>query len=98
MLANRVYLSEGITGVMVDEYVRLSAADQSISRVLTPREREILQMVTEGRSTKQIALQLHVSVKTVETHRRHIMDRLDLHTVAELNKYAVREGVTSLQD
>ncbi|MHC4385003.1 MAG: response regulator transcription factor, partial [Planctomycetota bacterium] len=65
---------------------------------LTPREREVLQLLAEGQTTKQIAIQLHVSAKTVETHRVHIMDRLELHSVAELTKYAIREGITSLND
>jgi DNA-binding NarL/FixJ family response regulator len=99
VLANRVYLSQAITGVVVDEYLRrVSAADQSGSVVLTPKEREVLQMLAEGRSTKEISRHLHVSVKTVETHRKHIMDRLGLHSVAELTKYAVREGLTSLEE
>lgn len=99
VLANRVYLSKDITGVVVDNYVRqLSAADASSPGALTPKEREVLQLLAEGRTTKQIALQLHVSAKTIETHRKHIMDRLDLHSVAELTKYAIREGITSLDD
>ncbi len=67
------------------------------SVVLTPKEREVLQMLAEGTSTKEISRHLRVSVKTVETHRKHIMDRLGLHSVAELTKYAVREGLTSLE-
>ena len=99
VLANRVYLSKDITGVVVDNYVRqLSAADASSPVALTPKEREVLQLLAEGRTTKQIAIQLHVSGKTIETHRKHIMDRLDLHSVAELTKYAIREGITSLDD
>ena len=85
--------------MVVDDYVRqLSAADASSPGALTPKEREVLQLLAEGRTTKQIALQLHVSAKTIETHRKHIMDRLDLHSVAELTKYAIREGITSLDD
>ncbi|MHC5007399.1 MAG: response regulator [Planctomycetota bacterium] len=99
VLANRAYLSKDITGVVVDNYVRqLSAAEVTRPVVLTPKEREVLQLLAEGRTTKQIAMQLHVSVKTIETHRKHIMDRLDLHSVAELTKYAIREGITSLDD
>ncbi|MHC4710569.1 MAG: LuxR C-terminal-related transcriptional regulator, partial [Planctomycetota bacterium] len=99
VLANRVYLGKGITGVVVDDYVRqMSAADAFSPSALTPREREVLQLLAEGQTTKQIAAQLHVSAKTVETHRMHIMDRLELHSVAELTKYAIREGLTSLDD
>jgi len=64
--------------------------------VLTPREREVLQLMAEGKPTKAIAAHLAVSVKTVETYRQQIMEKLDLHSVAELTKYAVREGLTEL--
>jgi DNA-binding NarL/FixJ family response regulator len=99
VLANRVYLSDAITGVVLNDYLRrVSAGDQAGPVVLTSKEREVLQMLAEGSSTKEISLRLHVSVKTVETHRRNIMDRLGLHSVAELTKYAVREGLTSLEE
>jgi DNA-binding NarL/FixJ family response regulator len=64
---------------------------------LSPRQREVLQLIAEGRSTKEIAFDLGVSVKTVETHRRQMMDKLNLHSVAQLTKYAVREGLTSVE-
>ncbi len=98
VVAGKIYLSPTISGVVVDDYLhRLSKVDFSDSEVLTNREREILQLMAEGKSTKQIALKLHISVKTVETHRRKIMNKLDIHTVAELTKYAVRKGLTSLE-
>ena len=65
---------------------------------LTPREREVLQLMAEGFATKEVAHRLHVSVKTVETHRRQLMEKLDLHSVAELTKYAIREGLTSIEN
>jgi DNA-binding NarL/FixJ family response regulator len=82
----------------VDEYVELSAAssEETAFVQLTPREREILQQLAEGASTKEMAGSLGVSVKTIETHRRNIMEKLNLHSVAELTKYAIREGITSL--
>jgi len=96
VVTNKTYLSPSISGVVVDDYLhRLSKADFSNSQVLTDREREVLQLLAEGKSTKQIALKLHISSKTVETHRRQIMDKLDLHTVAQLTKYAIRKGLTS---
>jgi DNA-binding NarL/FixJ family response regulator len=64
--------------------------------VLTDREREILQLIAEGKSTKDVSDAMHVSVKTVETHRRNIMEKLNLHSVAEITKYAIREGITSV--
>ena len=69
---------------------------QSAYSSLTTREREVLQLMAEGRNTKQIALDLHVSIKTVETHRRQIMEKLNLYSLAELTKYAIREGLTTL--
>ena len=98
VMANKTYLSPSISGVVVDDYLhRLSKADFSNSEVLSDREREVLQLVAEGKSTKQIALKLHISTKTVETHRRQVMNKLDIHTVAELTKYAIRKGLTSLE-
>jgi DNA-binding NarL/FixJ family response regulator len=64
---------------------------------LSPREREVLQLLAEGHSSKTIAARLEISVSTVETHRRQIMAKLDIHTVAELTKYAIREGLSSLE-
>ena len=94
-----VYLSAGITGVVVGDYVdRLEQPDGSAFTTLTPREREVLQLLAEGRTTKQAATSLHVSVKTIETHRQKIMEKLNIKTVAELTKYAVREGLTSLDE
>lgn len=64
---------------------------------LTDREREVLQLLAEGKSTKEIAALLFLSAKTVETHRLHLMDKLGIYSVAELTKYAIREGLTSLE-
>ncbi len=92
------YLSPRITDVIVNDYVkRLSSEDASPLRSLTGREREVLQLVAEGKSTKEIALELHVSTKTIEANRRQIMEKLGMHSVADLTKYAVREGLTSLE-
>ena len=73
------------------------AARRGAFDTLTPREREVLQLMAEGYATKEVAHRLQVSVKTVETHRRQIMDKLDMHSVAELTKYAIREGLTTLE-
>ena len=64
---------------------------------MSAREREVLQLIAEGWSTKQIASHLYVSIKTIETHRRQIMKKLDLHSIADLTKYAIREGLTSVE-
>lgn len=97
VMARRVYMSPQITDLVVEDYVRrLSEPVPAAESPLTPREREVLQLLAEGRSTKEIATRLHLSASTVDTHRRHIMEKLDLHTVAELTKYAIREGLTSV--
>lgn len=94
---NRIYLSPEIAGVVIEDYVgRFSAPAISAASLLTSREREVLQLVAEGWPTKDIAAHLFVSVKTVETHRRQIMKKLDINNVAALTKYAIREGLTSL--
>ena len=94
----RIFLSSGITGVVVEDYVRqLEDKEFAAAPQLTDREREVLQLIAEGKNTKQVALDLHVSPKTIETHRQHIMKKLDLHSLAELTKYAIREGLTSLE-
>ena len=98
VVAGKTYLSPSVSGVVVDDYLhRLSKVDFSGTGALTGREREVLQLLAEGNSTKQIALKLHISAKTVETHRLQIMNRLDIHSVAELTKYAIRKGLTSLE-
>ncbi len=91
------YLSPMISGVVVEDYLRkLNKSDSGESSILSNREREVLQLLAEGQSTKQIGLKLFISAKTVETHRRQIMNKLDMYTVAELTKYAIRKGLTSL--
>jgi len=96
--AGETYLSPAVAGNVVEAYLaQASAAGPSASTPLTPRQREVLQLLAEGWSTKQMAARLHVSVKTIETHRKQIMDELDIHSVAELTKFAVREGLTSLE-
>jgi len=97
VVGGKVYLSPSISGVVVEDYLhRLSKSGIDNVELLTDREREVLQLIAEGKSTKQTALKLHISVKTVETHRRQIMNKLDIYTVAELTKYAIRKGLTAL--
>jgi DNA-binding NarL/FixJ family response regulator len=97
VLAGKPYLSPQITDVVLKDYLStLSKEEPSAFTLLTPREREVLQLIAEGRTTKQIATALFVSVKTVDTHRQQLMEKLDLRSVAELTKYAIREGLTSL--
>ncbi|NLO07427.1 MAG: response regulator transcription factor [candidate division WS1 bacterium] len=97
--SGRSYLSADIESVVVRDYVERLSGDggESVFSVLTDREREVLQLVAEGHTTKQIADGLHVSVKTIESHRQNIMDKLEIRSIAELTKYAIREGLTSLE-
>jgi DNA-binding NarL/FixJ family response regulator len=97
VLKNNVYLSPNIAGLVVNGLIQGTYAKRSspFSSIST-REREVLQLVAEGKSTKEIAILFHVSVKTIETHRRNLMAKLKLDSVAELTKYAVREGLTAL--
>jgi len=91
------FLSPDITGLVVDTHVREpSPAGGSAKNALGAREREILQLLAEGHSSPEIATRLHISTSTVDSHRRNIMRKLDVHSVAELTKYAVREGLTPL--
>ena len=97
VMSKKKYLSPGISDILIDEYVKKTTTDKpTIYSKLTPREREILQLIAEGKNTKEIARYLFISVKTVETHRRHIKKKLKVESVAELTKIAIREGLTVL--
>jgi DNA-binding NarL/FixJ family response regulator len=93
--AGQTYLSPAIAGTVVEDYVLGGAEDTPSAALLTPREREVLQLIAEGSSTKQTALALGISAKTIETHRQRIMKKLDIFSIAELTKYAIREGLTT---
>ena len=95
--ARQIYLSPGIANIVLKDYLRQSLKNStSVFSVLTDREREVLQLLSEGKTTKQIAALLKVSVKTIETQRSRVMDKLNIRSIAELTKYAIREGITSL--
>jgi two-component system response regulator NreC len=89
------FFSPAVAKVMLDDYVRQMAERGITDRydLLSEREREVFQLIAEGRANKEIADLLFISVSTVETHRAHIMEKLDLHSVAEIVLYAVRKGV-----
>ena len=99
---DKVYLSPAIASHAIAEHAGpessrpAPAAMPSVFSDLSPREREILQLTAEGKAMKEIASQLDISIKTVETHRRKVMEKLGMDSVAELTKYAIREGLTSL--
>lgn len=92
-----VYLSPAVSQQVVSSYVQRvrTPADGAPASRLTQRQREVLQLIAEGRTTKQIAATLHLSAKTVETHRRQLMQRLAVHDIAGLVRYAVRVGLVS---
>jgi two-component system response regulator NreC len=91
------YLSPKIAGVVVKDYLNWATSEASSAfSALTNRQREVLQMIAEGKSRKHIAFHLNINIKTVETHIQKIMQRLDIHSIAELTKYAIKEGLTSL--
>jgi two-component system, NarL family, response regulator NreC len=96
VMANKIYLSSGIMDMVVKDYVTPPAdSDSPYSSHLTIREKEVLQLVAEGYSTRQIADSLYVSVKTIESHRQNLMMKINAKGIAGLTKYAIREGLTS---
>ena len=95
---DKTYLSPGVSDIVIRDFVTgWQTTNSSAFSVLSPREREVLQLMAEGRTTNQIADGLCVSVKTVEAHRKQVMTKLGIHSVAELTKYAIRQGLTSLE-
>lgn len=95
--AESVYLSPKTREDMIRDYISLlSKGNQSAVSVLSAREQEVLKFIAEGKSTKEIAAHLGVSVKTIETHRLNIMEKLGIKNMAELVKYAIRQGISSL--
>jgi DNA-binding NarL/FixJ family response regulator len=98
VLAGRKYIGPDVAEIVVGRAVAhwLSESQSQVPKI-SSREREVLQLVAEGKSTKEIAASLFVSIKTVETHRRQIMDRLNLPNIPQLTKFAIREGITSIQ-
>ena len=89
------YLLPAVAGHLIESFQRFAAAGKDTSRKLTPRQREVLQLVAEGNSTKSIARILSVTVKTIETYRSHLMEALDIHDIAGLTRYAIRTGIVS---
>ncbi len=97
-LRGEVFLCPKIVGVVTQECLNRRAAVKEVrGRVLTSRERQVLQLLAEGKSSKEIGKLLGVGENTVVTHRQHIMTKLQLRSVAELTRYAIREGITPLE-
>lgn len=100
LAAGESFLCTKVAQVVISDYVQRDRveADTTTAALLSKREQEILRMIADGRNTKEIAFAFDCSVKTVEVHRTNIMKKLDLHSIAELTKYALREGLTSIGD
>ncbi|SEA39492.1 two component transcriptional regulator, LuxR family [Desulfuromusa kysingii] len=97
VIHGKTYLSPEIAGLVLDDYRNLSEhAEEKTTSPLSPREREVVQLIAEGQTSKQIAEALNVSTKTIETHRAQVMRKLNVHNLVELTKYAIREGLTSI--
>ncbi len=98
VLHNKMYVSPTIAATLLKNSLDGHSSDQSgVNTILTDKEREVLKLIAEGKSNKEIAEYLLMGIKTVESHRQHLMEKLNLHNVAELTKYAIREGLTSLE-
>lgn len=97
VMAGRVHLSAALVGLLVEGQRRSDGPAPPVKRVrLTAREREVAQLLSEGLSTQQVADRLFVSGKTVATHRENIMHKLEIRSIAELTRYALQEGLSSL--
>ena len=97
VMRGRKYLGSGIAGTVIDLLQGVDEPESALAG-LTDREREVFQLLAEGNTAKEIAATLNVSVKTVDTHRQHVMGKLQVSSVAELTRIAIREGVVPLDD
>lgn len=95
LMRGESYLSPAVSKHLISDYAKRVGGEAGSLELLTPRQREILQLIAEGHSTKEIASLLKISIKTVETHRSVLMERLDIHDVAGLVRYAIRVGVVT---
>jgi DNA-binding NarL/FixJ family response regulator len=89
------YVSPAVTGALVEDLVHSTGQETTVFSSLTQRERQVLQLLVEGNTTKQTALRLHISPKTVEAHRARMMNKLEIDNMAQLTKYAIQQGLTS---
>jgi DNA-binding NarL/FixJ family response regulator len=98
VMRGETYLSPAISKNVIEQYLARLKGEQTPAQNLTPRQREILQLIAEGKSTKEIAFVLGISIKTVEAHRSQLMDRLGIHDVAGLVRHAIRIGMISAEN
>ena len=97
VVRGELYLSPPLSQQAITEYVQRTGKERAREEKLTVRQREILSLIAEGKSTKKVALQLNISVKTVESHRTQIMERLNIHDVAGLVRYAIKTGLVKIE-
>lgn len=97
ILRGKTFIGSSVGDLIIKEYVNMPEKEQSAFSILSQREREVLQLLAEGQTTKQIAKLLHISPKTVEGHRLRIMEKLGIDSIAKLTKYAIQEGMTAPQ-
>jgi DNA-binding NarL/FixJ family response regulator len=92
----QTFFTSQVTDIVVNGYLDPRKKEPSLKNRLTPREREVVQLLAEGKTSKEVAVALNLSVKTAETHRTNIMRKLDLHSVADLTLYALRNGIAQV--
>jgi DNA-binding NarL/FixJ family response regulator len=97
VIQGKIYLSPSISRTVIDDYLQRVSGAFSPLEQLTSRQREILQLIAEGKNTKEIAAELDISIKTVESHRLQLMDRLNIHDIPGLVRYAIRSGLVSAE-
>jgi RNA polymerase sigma factor (sigma-70 family) len=99
VVAGRRYLSPAVSGVVLDDYIQRVRNESGSSALekLSSREREVLQLIAESKTSTEIGKHLHISAHTVDSHRRKIMEKLDVHNVVDLVKFAIRNGLASLE-
>ncbi|MEN6386845.1 MAG: response regulator transcription factor [Phycisphaerales bacterium] len=95
IMKGKIFIGASIGDLVISKYINIPEKEGSAFSVLSEREREILQLLAEGRTTKIIARLLHISPKTVEGHRLKMMDKLNIDSIANLTKYAIQEGMTT---
>ncbi len=95
-LKGQTYITPAIAGELLDSYRNGDATADTVSQQLTPRQREVLQLVAEGLSAKEVAATLKISVRTAEAHKAHILEALEMRSTAELVQYAIRNGIISI--
>ncbi|MCE5250020.1 response regulator transcription factor [bacterium] len=94
--SNQKYIAQKLLVNFIDDYMKNTGNSDMLKTRLTPREREVLRLIAQGKNTKEISSALHISVKTVDTHRQHVMNKLNIHNPVDLTKYAIRTGLISI--